>query len=279
MKNRVSIICFLLFVCVLCGDYQCAWPQERQTRRFQIKSADPSTLVSVIETLKSDEGKVVYDRNTNSLIVIDFPHNLDRIDEVIADLDQDIKQVRIEVLITEASESFLSDQGLKSAYVVIPSGEFSALVNLIEKRKDANIRSRSSVLTLSNRPARIQVTEDALIGYSQVIYPSGSSLVIPERKPVGSILEVLPRVNADRTITMYINPSLSTFEDSSAVPFERSVSTQVVVNDGDTVVLGGLDSGHTSVEHQSTVFGIRTSKTKKTGSRNTVMFLTAHIED
>lgn len=62
--------------------------------------------------------------------------------------------------------------------------------------------------------------------------------------PVGIILLLRPRINPDGTITMHVNPAVSTIRsiDSNGLPqtSTREAETTVVVNDGETVVLGGL---------------------------------------
>lgn len=62
--------------------------------------------------------------------------------------------------------------------------------------------------------------------------------------PVGIILLVRPRVNADGKITMRIHPVVSTITSIGAgnIPntSNREVETTVMVNDGETIVIGGL---------------------------------------
>ncbi|CAN1544605.1 PulD Type II secretory pathway, component PulD [Fimbriimonadaceae bacterium] len=62
--------------------------------------------------------------------------------------------------------------------------------------------------------------------------------------PVGIILLLRPRINPDGTITMHVNPAVSTIRsiDANGLPqtSTREAETTVVVNDGETVVLGGL---------------------------------------
>jgi len=240
-------------------------------------SADPSTLESIAGHMLSKKGKAVYDSHTNSLIVIDTPANLDKIAEVIEEVDVVPKMVNVEVLIVEASREFIKDIGLRGARVVLPGGRFQTILSLLNSRKDAHISSKSMVKTMSNRPARLQVTRDAVIAVARYIYfPSGATFDIPVMEAIGDTLDVLPLVNADNTITLDIRPSMSTLDDSHS-PYERSVSTQVVVNNGDTLVLSGLDAQKKEQRSKSTFLGIPLSSTKTQESKNLVMFVTAEI--
>jgi type II secretory pathway component GspD/PulD (secretin) len=62
--------------------------------------------------------------------------------------------------------------------------------------------------------------------------------------PVGIILLVRPRINADGKITMRIHPVVSTITSIGAgnIPntSNREAETTVMVNDGETIVIGGL---------------------------------------
>lgn len=249
-----------------------------EMRKFPVRSFDPESLIAVVQKLNSSDGEVVYDKRTHSLIVLDTPQNLERIAEVIGQLQEDTKQVQIEVTVAEVSEAFLQDAGIRSTQVIIPRGQFVSVLSLIQDRGDAHIRSRSTVRTVSNHPASIQVTRDTLIPAEVVRYSDGTTVVVPERKPVGSILEVLPRVNDDSTITLSVQPSFSTLDDSSSVPLDRSLSTQVLVNDGDTVLIGGLDAVRQEQRQEKVSFlGIPIFSSKAEGARHTVIFLTAEI--
>jgi type II secretory pathway component GspD/PulD (secretin) len=83
---------------------------------------------------------------------------------------------------------------------------------------------------------------------------SGSSAagaaVATEKVPVGIILTVTPQVSSDGYISMNINVKSSTIADSptvtgstSVIPFDeinREVVANVLVKDGETIVLGGI---------------------------------------
>lgn len=270
----MKLIAYFLLLAVLVNTGT-STAEELEVEMFRIRSADPESLRSIVGQLLTKEGKVTYDSRTNNLIVVDTRRNLEKIAKVIKQIDIKPKQVKIEVVIADVSETFTKNIGLGDARVVIPCGA-EAVVSLIESRKDASIRSKSFVTTLSNYPARLQVTSDIILGAELIIYSSKSFIVIPAREPVGTILEVLPRVNKDNTITLYIQPSLSTLEECTKIPFKRALATQVVVSNGETIVIGGLCS-QKKISGRSSISGVSTSRTLTEGSGEIVIFLTAEI--
>jgi general secretion pathway protein D len=188
--------------------------------------------------------------------------------------------VQIDVTIVDASDRLVQDIGLGAGYVVLPEGSFGAVVDMIESGEEASVRTKSTVNTLSNHPARIQVTQDVVWGYEHVIYyPEGHEAVYPLVEPVGSALEVLPTVYSDNSIKLRIHPSLSTVDGSGGLPLQRSLSTEVIMNNGDTVALGGVESQSQTASRQTTLFGIPLSRAKERNKSRVVMFLTAQVLD
>lgn len=268
---------FITVLFILSGVILCQ-AEDLELKIFQIKHADARSLYNIVIDLKSDQGKISFDLNNNNLIVFDYPENLKRIAEVIEALDEAEKQVTIEVLVAEVTNTFLNDVGITSSQVIIPEGKFNAILHLINTSNQVSIRSKMMVTTLSNRPATLQVSKDEIFGQEVIWYRDGRYISTPIRKPVGNFLEVLPRVNPDQTITVTLRPSVSTFQQGDFPHIqERSILTQVVINNGDTIAIGGVDS-RTTQEVQRSFFGVPSRRSWQE-TRKVMMFLTATIPD
>lgn len=149
--------------------------------------------------------------------------------------------------------------------------KLGALQNLQFKlsaaEKDGNIRiiSRPSVVTLNNVASTIQSLRILRItlptGTSSTAVGTGASAgttVATERVNVGITLTVTPQVSADGFILMNITVKSSSIAESATVsgssavlPFDelsREAIANVLVRDGETVVIGGImkDTGSTS---------------------------------
>lgn len=252
--------------------------EENEVRAFPIYSADPQFLISVIEDVKSTSGKVFYDANNQSLVVVDTPESMVKIEKLLSQLDAPAKMVMITVTTVDVTNEFLSDMGISGGSVVLPQVRFQAVLSALENRRDSHIRSKSTVSVLSNNPARIQVSEDFIIGLKQYVHePSGTRVTTPIREPIGHILEVLPRVHADNSVTLSIQPTLSSLNDAN-IPYKREISTKVVINEGDTLVLGGLTRESDTKQSQSSLFTLSSTQNSQENS-HLVMFLTVDVED
>jgi len=165
------------------------------------------------------------------------------------------------------------DEGLNITYQgILTKPQFSAVLHAIDKKTNSKTLSAPKITTLNNQTATIE------IGY-EFVYPTryeptlvkedkngdGNFLGtvngvketrfvnVPqgfETRPIGILLHVTPSVGKDKeNITLTLNPEVSeatanAFEYSGEVKLPkftmRNLNTNIVVQNGDTIVLGGL---------------------------------------
>lgn len=126
-----------------------------------------------------------------------------------------------------------------------------ALAQALEQNNIANIMSTPNLLTLDNAEAKIVVGQNVpfLTGsFSQATGTTGA--VNPfqtiERKDVGLTLKIKPQISEGGSVKLQIFQETSTVARATGVQAQdlitnkRSLETTVVVDDGNTVVLGGL---------------------------------------
>jgi len=131
------------------------------------------------------------------------------------------------------------------------------LARALERNAKANILSTPNLMTLDNEEARIIVGQNVPFITGQFTTPS-SATVNPfqtiERRDVGLTLRVRPQISEGGTIKLVIYQEVSRVEDTSnpagIITSMRAIETNVLVDDGSIVVLGGLvqDSVTSSVE-------------------------------
>ena len=124
----------------------------------------------------------------------------------------------------------------------------SSLANFLQTNTDANILSTPNLLTLDNEEAKIVVGQNVpfLTGqYTSNNTATGS--VNPfqtiERKDVGLTLKVKPQISETGTVKLTIFQevsSIGTSTTSGYITNKRSIESNVLVEDGAIVVLGGL---------------------------------------
>lgn len=169
--------------------------------------------------------------------------------------------------------------------------EFRAL----EVASKTKVLAKPRILVLDNHPALIKITTNATIGTDTVSTTIGSqnagqSITTAERAEIGTLLRVTPLINTDGRITMTLEPHYSTQATSALIttradPTNRSARTTMMVNSGQTIVLGGLMSSQQTTERQRVPFlgsipgigEIFTKRKKSYDDKELILFVTPFI--
>jgi len=125
-----------------------------------------------------------------------------------------------------------------------------AIANFFSSDGDANILSTPNLLTLDNEEARIVIGQNVPFVTGQYASAAGSVGVNPfttvERKDVGLTLRVRPTINENGTVKLTIFQEASTVDQNTVnnqngpTTNKRSIESNVLVEDGGLVMLGGL---------------------------------------
>jgi general secretion pathway protein D len=125
-----------------------------------------------------------------------------------------------------------------------------ALAHALESDTSANILSMPNLVTLDNEEAKIIVGQNVpfITGQYTTSASAGSAGVNPfqtvERKDIGLTLRVKPQISQGGTVRMAIYQETSAIQDSTnsagLITSKRSLDTNVLVDDGQIIVLGGL---------------------------------------
>jgi len=125
--------------------------------------------------------------------------------------------------------------------------DFGFLVSAIASDSDNNILSTPSLVTMDNQEAEIVVGQNVpFVTGTQLSTANDNPFQTIERQDVGISLKVRPQINEGNNIKMDIEQEVS---DVSATAVSgasdittnlRSIRTTVLVEDGQTLVLGGL---------------------------------------
>ncbi len=265
MKITGLLLIFILLPAVLClsqGD-------ELDLEIFKVQYTSAEKLYGAVKDMKSDRGKITADEHSNTIIVVDYPLNIKRIAEVLKNIDIRPAQVKIDVIVTEMSAELISRVGISSFQAVVPAAEYGAVLELLRSSNSSRIRTDMTVRTLSNSPAVIQAVKDEIFGHVTTIHRHDgeeSEYSYPLLAETGNFLEVLPRVNSDGTIMVTVRPETGRLDDDGQL-LSRTALTQVLINNGDTIVLGGVEADETGTG------GLSKKITR------TVMFLTATVDE
>jgi len=136
------------------------------------------------------------------------------------------------------------------------------LANFLQTNLDANILSTPTLLTLDNEEAKIVVGQNVAIVTGQFTNTAANTTgtINPfqtfERRDVGLTLKVKPQISETGTVRMTVSQEVSSIVNATTtgtgatdrVFNKRSIDSNVLVEDGGLVVLGGLLSDDFSGE-------------------------------
>ena len=211
-------------------------------------------------------GFVQADPASNALIVT-APDPLYReLRATIDELDTRRAQLVVESVVVEVDASKALDVGLqwKSIFNIASDTSLTlgTVAQAIQATSGTNILSTANLVTLDNEEAKIVVGQNVPFVTGQYT-SSSSSTTNPfqtiERKDVGITLRIRPQIGANGTIRMAIYQESSSVASTAATGTEsagpttnkRAIETNVVVDDGKIIVLGGLIEDSYSVDREA----------------------------
>jgi len=225
--------------------------------------------------LTPEVGKVFSDVRTNMLIIEETPYKMDDILELIKSLDQPTKQIYIKAAIAEISLTDDHERGIQwfggikewkaatnfgrrspTQFGDLPEEPTLPLfgsglgvgvmgmgidmaLSMMSTKNDMNLLSTPHLVTLDNQTALIEVGD-------QIPFPKLNEFGVTsyEFKDATIALRIQPHINNDSTITIFLEPQANFHQgftpDGIPIIAKRSASTNVVVANGKTLVLGGL---------------------------------------
>ena len=243
---------------------------ELGTQIFQINFARSDDIKIIVDKMLTERGMCQSDDRTNSLVVTDIPRVLNSVQFLVDTLDTPTDQVMIHAKIVEVDkrlrreigidwtagnlENPLSPTQIQGDVMTRPgetNGRFTfgrlqdgvdlnAIIDALEEDEKANILSEPSVLIADNEEAVIL---------------SGKRIPITTLDQAGNLvttfydvavkLTVTPHINPNKQIMMELVPEVSDLSTQATVSggiiiLTSSVNTKLLVNDGETAVIGGV---------------------------------------
>ncbi|MHB8770455.1 MAG: secretin N-terminal domain-containing protein [Syntrophales bacterium] len=239
-----------------------------------------STISPGGETFVSDPVKIISDDITNTIVILSTPEDYATIVKAIQQIDTVPRQVVIEGMIASVSLSDNLDLGVarlfKQSYsgyginvglnpvdlridpsslskagftftATDPAGAVIGLITALASDSKAKVLASPHILVSDNREAKIQVGQQVPLLTSETY---GAVGVVPQRnyqyKDIGIILKVKPRINEGGLVALEISQEISTPEiiilgGTEQLQLSKTeATTNLVVQDGQTIVIGGL---------------------------------------
>lgn len=130
---------------------------------------------------------------------------------------------------------------------IVRDSNLGALARAMQTDSKANILSTPNLTMLDNEEAKIIIGKNVpfITGSQMGTTANPNPFQTIERKDVGLILKIKPQISEGGTVKMVIFQEVSSVDDKATnaaglITFKRSLDTTVLVDDGQTLVLGGL---------------------------------------
>jgi general secretion pathway protein D len=249
-------------------------------------STNISSVSGGMEAIVSEFTRFIPDEITNSITILSTPEDYSVIKKTIEDLDIVPRQVIIEGMIASVSLTDNLSLGISALYkdtinsksmrfTLNPSGlavnpnnlsldgftfvgidaagVVRAVINALATDSKAKVLAAPHILVSDNRDAKIQVGQQVPLITTETY---GSTTVAPQRtyqyRDIGIILKVKPRINSGGLVAIELYQEISTYEkialsgEDQLLLDKTDVTTELVVQDGQTIVIGGLIREDTS---------------------------------
>ena len=150
---------------------------------------------------------------------------------------------------TRAGTSLLGMEGLSAGVARYRSdgNSFATILSMIGKDADSNVLSTPSIMTMDNEQSSIVVGQEIPITTGETLSSTNNNPFRSiQRQEVGIKLQVRPQINEGNAVKMHINQEVSSIfgplgdMSTDLITNKRQIETTVLVEDGDTIVLGGL---------------------------------------
>lgn len=238
------------------------------TEVVRMEFANAGELKTSLADMLTNRGRLQVDSRTNALIISDIRLNVEKIGSMARELDGRTQQVEIVSKLVDVSADDTKNLGIEWNITNVSAGDVTAsagvsaltpgavgalrvgtvqswgqldvMLDALARSKKANIVSNPNITTVNNREAKI------LVGAKiPLIVADEAGNAITQLTTVGIQMRVTPHVNSDRTITLDLHPEVSELSSQATVQGgviinTSEADTRVVVNDGETAIIGGL---------------------------------------
>ena len=156
-----------------------------------------------------------------------------------------------QIVLSDSATSVITPAFPGFSYAYSSGNNIKIILDALQSLTHIEVVSSPQVMVLNNQQATLQVGDRVPIVTQQAQQTTSDTAPIinsVEYEDTGVILKVTPRVNRGGMVMMDISQEVSQVADTSASPVpsptiqERKINSSVAVQDGETVVLGGLIS-------------------------------------
>lgn len=252
-----------------------------ETEVIPVRHGTAGDMVKGVKAILSERGTVDTDDRTNSLVIRDIPENIDKVGHLVKTLDKETDQIKISTQLLEIESGSLTELGVDWSMISVesaelldgekpkatfdqladkvsdPTGTFTfataeedfdleGIVSALVSDNNGKIVAHPEITTVDNTEAFIQMGQKIPIKQ----FDESGNVVITFTE-VGTILRVTPHITSENRILMKLEPERSsyTFDANGVIINTNNAETNVVVDNGQTAVIGGLTTQEEMESH------------------------------
>jgi len=241
------------------------------TEVFRIRNTAAADISNSIKSVLTNRGTTTVDERTNSVILRDVSESLEKARNLINILDKETDQIKISAQLLEIQSGALKELGVTWSVftnsdklsgnsninfeqdanrvtdkvadftysTIQPDYKLDAAISAMISENKARVVAHPEITTVDNLEAFVQMGQKIPLK----VFDQAGNIAI-QLFEVGIILRVTPHITAENRVLMKLKPERSSYQyDPNGVIINTSnAQTTVVVDNGQTAVIGGLTS-------------------------------------
>jgi type IV pilus assembly protein PilQ len=277
---------------------------------IKINHSPVSSIKESVMGLLSTKGKLTVVEHNNSLIIVDTDQAIEQIRKMIAAFDIETAQISISCKIIEVSSGAAQRLGIswgylnksvgvsadhlgrgtnvvagaleKVSYGIINQDNLSAALEYLFSDAKGEVVAQPQITTLDNKEAKIFMGQK--IPFSK-LDEAGNTVVT--YIDAGTELTVKPHLSGEGRILLELAPKKESYQIVEGTPVinRQSAQTNVVVSNGETVVIAGLTSNEKIEAEEGIPFlksipfigNLFKRSRKSLDKKDLIIFVTPHI--
>jgi type IV pilus secretin PilQ/predicted competence protein len=296
--------------------------QELRREVIKIDNVNAEEMSKSIIPLLSVRGKITVVERNNALIIFDTDQNIDQVKKTIKQLDVETDQVSISCKIIQVGSGVLQSLGVRWGYFdrvagtnisaehlpvppvaggasatvasvvdgalermtygILGQDKFAVTLEYLFSNNRGEVVAQPQITTLDNKEARVFMGSQVPVKYLDKAFNTVIQMV-----DAGTELTVTPHITGEKRVMLNLAPKKRSYTITNDQPIinEQSATTNVVVSDGETVVIAGLTSNDVEKTEEGIpilkdipLLGYLFKRTKKTITKtDLIVFVTPHI--
>lgn len=223
------------------------------TKNYKFQNLNSEAAAEILEN-NFEEIKII-DLSSEGLLVSCREKDLSQINKIIEEIDRPQKQIMIKARVEEISRTEIKELGInpnqlsKLKIIKNKEGNIEELkpdwpdtLKALNEKGLSNILANPSLMTLDRKKAKLVIGDQIPVKLERVEDEQTVSTI--NYIEAGIVLEFLPKIINDSSVLLEIKPSVNSLgqvlADGLPAVNSRSAETTVILEDGETLAIGGL---------------------------------------